>query len=405
MKHDIQRTVDGDPVKLWNRSYILVLLLGLVTGLSSQMVTPLVSKYAVDIGAPLTIAATISSLMSIAALVCRPISGAVTDLLNRKTLMIVTTIITGISIGCYALVENISVLIVMRTVHGVAFSFMSVANMAFSTSFIPKDRIGEGLGYSALAAIASQAAGPNLGYWLAENYNYKVCFMVSALLSIAAVVFMVMIPYEHIAVKREPGKKRFSWESLIAKELIVYTILISIFSMGNGLLNTYLALMAEERGIQNVTLFFTAYSIMLLLVRPVSGRLLDKKGIAAVLYPAFLIHSAGMIFVGAASKLWMLIAAGILKAIGQGSGTPSIQAHSVKVLGRQRAGVASSTTFIGQDLGNAIAPILGSFVAEKHGYGMMFYGYAAIVAVLGCSLIAIQRFIEKRREKNTAMER
>ena len=130
MKHDIQRTVDGDPVKLWNRSYILVLLLGLVTGLSSQMVTPLVSKYAVDIGAPLTIAATISSLMSIAALVCRPISGAVTDLLNRKTLMIVTTIITGISIGCYALVENISVLIVMRTVHGVAFSFMSVAKKA-----------------------------------------------------------------------------------------------------------------------------------------------------------------------------------------------------------------------------------------------------------------------------------
>jgi len=404
MKHDIKRTVDGDPVNLWNRSYVMVLLLGLVTGMSSQMVTPLVSKYAVGIGAPLTIAATISSLMSIAALVCRPISGAVTDLVNRKALMIATTIITGLSIGCYALVENISVLIAMRTIHGIAFSFMSVANMAFATSFIPKDRIGEGLGYNALAAIVSQAAGPNLGYWLAENYSFKVCFMTSAFLSIAAVAFMLMIPYEHTDVKAGQGKKRFSWDNLIAKELILYTVLISIFSMGNGLLNTYLALMAEQRGIPNVTLFFTAYSVMLLLVRPVSGRILDRKGIAVVLYPAFLIHAAGIVIVGAASKLWMLIVAGILKAIGQGSGTPSIQAHSVKVLGRQRAGVASSTTFIGQDLGNSIAPILGSFVAEKHGYGTMFYGYAAVVAILGCGLIMIQRMIEKRREQNTAVK-
>lgn len=405
MKNDIKRTADGEPIKLWNRSYVLVLLLGLVTGMSSQMVTPLVAKYAVDIGAPLTIAATISSLMSIAALICRPFSGAAADLVNRKKLMIIATTITAMSIGCYALVENISLLIVMRTIHGIAFSFMSVANMAFATSFIPKDRIGEGLGYSALAAVVSQAAGPNLGYWLAEKYSFKVSFFASAFLSVAAVVFMLMIPYEHNSITPKQSKKRFSLENLIAKELILYTVLISIFSMGNGLLNTYLALMADQRGISNATLFFSAYSIMLLLVRPVSGRILDKKGIAVVLYPAFLIHAAGIIFVGAAWQLWMLIFAGVLKAIGQGSGTPSIQAHCVKVLGRHRAGVASSTTFIGQDVGNAIAPILGSFVAEKYGYGNMFYGYAALVAILGCSLITVQKIIEKRREQITVEER
>jgi len=402
MKNDIKRTVDGDPVKLWNRSYILVLLLGLVTGMSSQMVTPLVSKYAVDIGAPLTIAATISSLMSIAALICRPFSGAAADLVNRRTLMIAATIITALSIGCYALVEDISLLIVMRTIHGISFSFMSVANMAFATNYIPKDRIGEGLGYTALAAVVSQAAGPTLGYWLVERYSFKVCFLTAAFLSVAAVVFMLMIPYEHRSVAPSQGKKRFTLDNLFAKELILYTALVSLFSMGNGLLNTYLALMADQRGIQNVTLFFTAYSIMLLLVRPLSGKILDKKGIFVVLFPAFFIHAVSNVFVGAASGLWMLIIAGILKAIGQGSGTPSIQAHSVKILGRERAGVASSTTFIGQDVGNAIAPILGSFVVEKYGYGNLFYGYAALVVVFGFSLTTIQRIIEKHRERRSS---
>ena len=65
-----------EPQHLWNKSYVLVLFLGVFTGMASQMVTPLISKYAVSIGAPLTIAATISSMMSIAALLCRPFSGA-----------------------------------------------------------------------------------------------------------------------------------------------------------------------------------------------------------------------------------------------------------------------------------------------------------------------------------------
>jgi predicted MFS family arabinose efflux permease len=94
----------------------------------------------------------------------------------------------------------------------------------------------------------------------------------------------------------------------------------------------------------------------------------------------------------------VILIAGILKALGQGAGTPSIQAHCVKALGPEKAGVASSTCFIGQDIGNTIAPIFGGLVVTSFGYSTLFYGYAAVLAVVGCSLFALQRYLEKRKQ-------
>ena len=69
--------------KLWNKSFILILVMGIVTTSASQMVTPLMTRYAKDMGASLTLAGTIASLMSITALFCRPVSGFLADRLNR----------------------------------------------------------------------------------------------------------------------------------------------------------------------------------------------------------------------------------------------------------------------------------------------------------------------------------
>ena len=86
----------------------------------------------------------------------------------------------------------------------------------------------------------------------------------------------------------------------------------------------------------------------------------------------------------------MVIIAGVLKAIGQGSGSPAIQSTSLKMIGRDKAGVVSSTCYIGADVGNAVAPIVGGYVAEHYGYEIMFNGYAAILLVLGVIVFTIK---------------
>ena len=55
-----------EPTKLWNKWYITILLLSMVNHVASQLITPVVSKYAMSIGATMATAGTIAGLMSLA---------------------------------------------------------------------------------------------------------------------------------------------------------------------------------------------------------------------------------------------------------------------------------------------------------------------------------------------------
>lgn len=373
-----------EPEKLWNRSYILILIMSVFSASASQMVTPLISKYAISLGAPLTLAATVSSLMSIIALFLRPVSGLCSDRYNRKRIIFIANIITSLCLVGYSMTADVTSLMAIRIAHGVVFSFSGVASMAFNTSFMPRERLGEGLGWMALSNIISSAIGPNLGMWIVDNVGYAACFLTAAALCLGSTLILIFVPYQY-SQPAVSGKK-IDLSSLISLRIVPYACIMGLFSSGNALTSAYLALIGDERGLANIGLFFTAYSVTMVAVRPFAGKLLDKRGLKIIIYPSLVIASVGMVLLGAASSLWLVIVAGVLKAFGQGAGSPSVQASCIKLLGREKAGVVSSTCYIGQDLGHSITPALGSLVAMNFGYGAMFYVYAAVL-LIGGSLI------------------
>ncbi|NLL33680.1 MAG: MFS transporter [Clostridiales bacterium] len=393
----MQKCVQGEnqeQTKLWNKTYILVLLLSTFNQSVSQMVTPFISKYAISLGAPMTIAATISGLMSISALVLRPASGLFSDRFNRKRIITITSIITAICMYLYSMSSSVTMLIGVRLVHGIVFSFSGVAMMAFNAMYMPKERLAEGMGWMALGSVVSSALGPNLGLWLVENIGYRACFITAGVVCLLTTAIILLIPYRHVP---KTEVKRFNINDMISLRILPYAALMGLFSCGNGLVNTFLALLGDERSISGIGLFFTAYSLVMVCTRPFVGKLQDRRGIKIILYPAYIIAAASMILLANATALWMVLLAGALKAIGQGSGAPSIQAHSLKQLGREKAGVVSSTCFIGQDIGNAIAPTIGGIVSASFGFRTMFTGYAVLLVLVGWTLFYFKSKYDEKK--------
>lgn len=384
--------------KLWTGSYCMLLLVNLLSGMAGQMVIPIVAKYALFLGASLTAASTIASLMSLAALVCCPFAGVISDRFNRKWLMVIATSINGISVLFHAAASSVPTLAAIRLITGISFSFMSVALIAYTTAFIPQSRLGEGMGYIALATIVSQAFGPGVGLALLEKFSYGATFAAAGICALASVVVVLVIPY-HVS-QPKPERKRLRFEDFIAPKLLLFTLMVSLLSAGNGLVSTFLAIIGDERQIENIAIFFTAYSACMVFIRPFTGKLLDKKGIYIILIPAYLLAAAGLALVGVGGTLSAMILAGVLKAFGQGAGIPSVQAHCVKVLGKERAGVATSTCQIGQNVGNALAPMLGSYVVTASSYKTLFCGYAVILLAAGWSLLFLQSRLDQRKKAN-----
>ena len=377
-----------EETKLWNKSYIMILILSTVINSATQMVTPLVSKFAISLGAQLSIATTIASLMSWSALFLRPFAGLLSDRFNRKKIILISNLAIAACLLLMSGAKTVTTLVAIRILHGIAFSFNSVAMMAFNTMYIPKDRLGEGMGWMALGTIVSQALGPNIGIALVEKTGYTACFAVAAAVCVVGVVIILMMHYEHPVSDKS---RKLDINSLISLRILPYAAIMCLFSAGNGLASNMMVLFGDARGIANIGLFFTAYSIAMVVVRPFAGKLVDKKGLRFVLYPAIVLSSAAYFVLGSATALWMVILAAILKAVGQGSGQPGIQSTCLRQIGREKAGVVSSTCYIGQDIGNAVAPVIGGIVVERFGYANLFYGYA-VVLLVGASLIFFLKY-------------
>lgn len=375
-----------EPTKLWNKWYITILLLSMVNHVASQLITPIVSKYAMSIGATMATAGTIVGLMSLAAMFARPFAGLSSDRINKKLIIAVTGAVTGVCMYLYSASKSVEMMAAVRFVHGISFSFSTVALLAFNTMFIPKDKIGEGIGWSVVTTTLATAMGPNLGLWLVDHFGYKACFAAAAIGTIIPNLCFLAVPNRQ--EPHVPGKSaKFNVNDFISLQIFPFALLTGLFSCCNGIVNSFLALLGDERGIKGVGVFFTAYSVILIVTRPITGKLYDQKGIKFIMYPSVALAALSMLLLGKATSTWIVLLAGVLKALGQGTGAPSIQAHCLKKLGRDKAGVVSSTCYMGNDIGNTVGPAIGGLIASRAGYGSMFITIAVSVIVIGWPLL------------------
>jgi len=366
---------------IWNASFIFLMIVSFITAMCFNMVYITISKYSKGITDSLTIVGFLSGMFSIAALVIRPFAGLTSDLFNKKLLSIISNVIIGISVLGYAFSHNIPGLFFFRILHGAAFGIGSTVNIALATKFIPKSRMGEGLGIYGLGQVVAQVISPNLGLYIQNNYGFQTFFLLLSLLSFTGAALLMFLHYPH---QKNIGKKitsKITLHSLIAKEVIVYAAIGGIFSFSNGIVSSFLILTAEERRIENIGLFFSVGTVVLFILRIFVGRIVDKKGLTLVVNIALVITAVSMGLIGFSYTLGLLLIASILKSLGQGSGQISLQTDCIKGVDPSRVGIATSTFYIGADIGQGIGPMIGGAISSQFNYTVLFLFCAFLMLV------------------------
>lgn len=372
------------------------------TAFSFYMIVSLLSTYLTGIGVSLSVAGVIIGLFSVTSLVIRPVTGFLTDNFSKKRLIIFATALTVVGTFGYFLTDQVPVIVVLRVIHGIGFGINSTAVVSLATQYIPENRMGEGIGYFGLGQVLSSAVGPAVGVAVMEALGLRATFIAAGSIAIFAICLMLLFPE---TAKSNTGKKqksahRISVHDLVSVEVLHFAVIAGLFSFINGIVSSYLLIFGEDRGIENVSLYFTVYAVCMFIIRPYSGRLLDRRGLHSVVYPGLLITALGMILLGVSNSLLMVLAAGILRAFGQGAVQPSLQAASIKKVERERIGVANSTYYLGGDIGQGVGPAVGGAIISASGYTALF-GVCA-----GCMLagMGIFRMTENRNHKSERKE-
>lgn len=366
------------PAKLFNLSFIELMFISFATSLGYSMISPLMSSYSVSIGASLTHAGIIGGAFSIAALILRPFGGFFSDHFNRKYLLVMTTIMFTLCFLGYSVCHTVPALVLIRLIHGAAFGINSTVNLALATEFIPDERMGEGIGFFGIGQVVSQVIGPSIGMWIKDRLGFPALFILAAgFVFFSAVVILLGFSYHGgniFNLNNEENKKLtgFRLRDLIASECILYALIGGLFSIGNGVTSNFLVLIGEERSIANISFFFVVNASVLFLLRLTIGKVLDKASLLLTVNISLAVSSISMLLIGCSSALVPILIAAVMKALGNVGGQISLQAACVKKVDASRIGIATSTYYIGADLGNGLGPMLAGQIAEISGYRTMF---------------------------------
>ncbi|MDO5425405.1 MAG: MFS transporter [Eubacteriales bacterium] len=355
---------------LWTKPYILLSVTNFFAWLSYNMITPVLTGYMGTLGASVSICGIVGGLFAFTSLFSRPVSGVLADTKNRKHLMAGFTVLMTISLLLYSVIPSIPVIICFRGLHGVAFGISSTASLVLVSESVPEKRMGEAISYYGLMSVASMAIGPSLGIWLSSTAGYRVCMLVGTVMLSIASIASLLYPYTPPEKKVEQQGKR---KLVIAeKSLIGLSGVNASFTMMNGVVSTFLVAFAAERAISNVDLHFTVNAVVLIATRILLAKKMNQWSLGKNLYPAFVCGVATLLLIGNAWSLPVLLIAGCTKAIAQGMSQPALQTEAFKSVPPEKRGLASSTMYIGGDLGQAVGPILGGALAEQAGYGTMY---------------------------------
>lgn len=353
--------------RLWTKNFLIVTAANFFLYVTYYLLMVTITTFAADkFHASPGQAGLASSIFVVGILTARVFSGRYIEQIGSKNMLFIGFISFLITTCLYVLVNSMGFLLINRFLNGAAMGIASTATGTIVAKVIPDERRGEGTGYYTLSLTIAAAIGPFLGMLITGHasfyMNFIVCIIILAFSFIA--VFFVKVPQTEFSQEPSENRKGFTLHNYFEIKAIPVSLLATLIAVGYSSILVFLNSYARDINLVDAgSLFFIIYAVFVLISRPFTGRWFDKKGENFVMYPAILLFAAALALLGRTHEESSLLLAGALFGLGYGTTSSSVQAIAVKVSPKDRIALATSTSFIFQDLGIGVGPfILGGFV-------------------------------------------
>ena len=392
---------------LWTKNFILVSAINFQLVLIFYLLVVVIVGYAVaELGASTAEAGLVSGLFIVGTLVGRLLVGQFLERFGRKTTLIAGLIGFLLFSFLYFIHFGVGMLLFVRFMHGFMMGVASSVLGTIIAQILPPARRGEGIGYYSMSSTLGTAIGPFLAIWMMLHIGYHAIFIVASAIAISclAVALMIQVPNLPQTANSIAGAATAAKPSLLsrfveAKALPISFIMLLASICYSGVLSFINFYAKEIDLVQTASFFFLMYAIAILISRPITGPLMDRKGPNIIMYPAFIIMGFSLILLSFAHSSWMLLLCAALLGFGYGNIQSVCQTIAVKSTSIERMGFATSTFFIFLDAGLGFGPYFIGKSLDYIGYSEL-YLYSAFAAF---SCIAVYFLLHGRQASKSAV--
>ncbi|OFM17621.1 MULTISPECIES: MFS transporter [Staphylococcus] len=385
---------------LWTKDSIFITLINFLMYIIHYALIVTVTSFTIDtFHAGEGMGGLAAGIFIIGMLFGRLFTGKYIDQLNLKKTLLASLVFSFVAIALYFLIHSLLVLIIVRLIHGIAFGMASTTTGTYSSTIVPEDRKGEGIGYYALSTTVASAIGPFLGILINQRFSFEsnfivclICILLAGVLSLfISNIRQPMVDAENKEVNSAKGIGQF-----LQKQAIPISIVIVFVGIAYSSVLAFLDSYASHIGLAAAaSFFFVVYAFSTFVVRPITGKVFDNYGANKVVYPVLVLFVIGLVLLSVTHSSWMLLFSAIFIGIGYGTLIPSFQTIAIQASPPEKIGLATSTFYIFADLGAGAGPTLLGILIGSVGYRNLYM----LMALLLVGVIALYYFMHGRKHK------
>ncbi len=377
---------------------LFVLMVNMFIAIGSfGIIIPIMPAYLVSIGQGGTAAGLMIAIFAGAQFIMSPIAGKWTDQYGRRKMIIYGLSGLALSMFIFYFSNSVGILYFSRVIGGIGAALLIPAIFAYVADITTLEQRAKGNSYISAAMSLGIVIGPGVGGFLAD-YGLKMPLLVSAIVSVAAVVFSIIVLKESKddgttidGVADDPMVKKLVQS--VHKPYFIPLIIVLVMSFGlmayESIIGLYLD-NAFKATPQEIAVMVTVSGIISVIVQLfVVDRLVSRLGEGKVMNIFLGVSAAGFLFSIFASSYVLFFIVTLIIFMATSILRPVLNTLISKLAGDEQ-GFAMGMNNSYMSIGNVLGPLSAGMMYDIH----MIYPF-----LLGLIVLILTLFVSSAWQK------
>jgi len=372
------------------KQFALLCGVGLFAFISYNLVRmPVLSLFAQSLGAGPEAIGFIVAASTLTGVFLKWPAGALSDLYDRRWLLLVGLLAFALPPFCYLLITDISWLIALRFVHGMATAVFAPIALAVVADL---HREARGAAYGAYTAATQAGAmlGPLLGGWLLWTRGFSTTFVTAGTLGVIAVLlfFLMRLPPQIPHIATGVGAMAVLHDMTRGARTVLGNVRVVVTSatdgarqVANGALMAFLPIYVIGIGLDaaQAGMLFGVQSVTSFASRPTMGWASDRIGRRPLILLGLVVCAGSLAAIPFTAQFVGLMALSALFGFGEAIVNAAAAALVADLSELKTLGSAMGMQGAITDIGHASGPILSGVLIGALGFQAAFLIIAGFV--------------------------
>ncbi|WP_079505572.1 MFS transporter [Mesobacillus jeotgali] len=388
--------------KLWTAKFTAIVIMAFLFFLCLQLLTAGFPAFITDLKNNPAQGGLMTTVFMVAAIATRFFVASLMQRMDYKKLSLISLGLIAISVGLSFGQDSVALLLLLRVFHGAGFGIITTIFSTMATNIIPAHRLGEGIGYYGMATSVGTSLGPMLALALLQVFSFNILIAISVGMTLLIMIINIFVksPRKPVPAKRQKINFR---EHAFDKDAFTPAILTAFFSITLGGVVSFLRELGKEANLgATISLFFLVLTIVMVVIRPFSGRMYDKFGHKFIIYPAVVSGIIGLTLLAVTQTTLTLLISAVFYGLAYGTVAPTLQALAVSAVSKEKQGTANAMYFSSMDLGMALGSAGLGLLASYTSYHFI-YGFS-VVFLVGLLIAYTIIFVVKKKTRERFVE-